>query len=192
MFGLRNTTSATPSHRGADAALVAHSSGRRGRASLLQGEPCLPESVWLTIRPERSLAASGKSVRWLSVTPLVTLDHRPAAIRWAARGDHAEGWRGGGWSLPAKPCVPEPPVTMFWSAQYRSASDRRVNWLYITTCETGAQHAYVAGGGGAGEALFRRLLDPRRACPQHDWASGYSVRSSRPTLGRWLWLYRPG
>ena len=47
-------------------------------------------------------------------------------------------------------------------------------------------------GGGAGEALFRRLLDPRRACPQHDWASGYSVRSSRPTLGRWLWLYRPG
>ena len=46
-------------------------------------------------------------------------------------------------------------------------------------------------GGGAGEALFRRLLDPRRACPQHDWASGYSVRPSRSTPGRWSWLYRP-
>ena len=144
VFGLRNTTSATPSHRGADAALVAHSSGRRGRASLLQGDPCLPESVWLTIRPERSLAASGKSVRWLSVTPLVTLDHRPAAIRWAARGDHTEGCRGGGRSLPAKPCVPEWPGPTSWSAQYRSASDRRVNWLYSTTYATGAQHAYAA------------------------------------------------
>ena len=120
------------SHRGADAALVAHSSGRRGRASLPQGESCLPESVWLTIRPEQSLAASEKSVRWLSVTPLVTLDHRPAAIRWAARGDHTEGCRGGGRSLPAKPCVPEWPGPTRWSAQYRSASDRRVNWLYNT------------------------------------------------------------
>ena len=91
----------------------------------------------------------------------------------------------------AKPCIPEPPVTMLWSAQYRSASDRRVNWLYITTCATGAQHAYVAGGGGAGEALFRRLLDPRRACPQHVWASGYSLRPSRSTPGRWSWLYQP-
>ena len=47
-------------------------------------------------------------------------------------------------------------------------------------------------GGGTGEALLKRLLDPRRACPQHVWASGYSVRASRPTLGRWLGLYRPG
>ena len=28
--------------------------------------------------------------------------------------------------------------------QNRSASDRRVNWLYSTTCATGAQHAYAA------------------------------------------------
>ena len=153
VFGLRNTTSATPSHRGADAVLVAHSSGRRGRASLPQGEPCLPESVCLTVRPERSLAASGKSVRWLSVTPLVTLDHRPAAIRWAARGDHAEGWRGGGRSLPAKPCAPEPPVTTLWSTQYRSASDQRSIWLYSTTCASGAQHAYRGRGGGVRDSV---------------------------------------
>ena len=194
MFGLRNTTSATPSHRGADAALVAHSSGRRGRASLPQGESCLPESVWLTFRPERSLAASGKSVRWLSVTPLVTLDHRPAAIRWAARGDHAEGWRGGGRSLPAKPCVPEWPGPTTHELVgpvpicFRPARELALQHDLCDRCST-----CVRGrGGGAGEALFRRLLDPRRACPQHDWASGYSVRSSRPTLGRWLWLYRPG
>ena len=103
-----------------------------------------PKSVCLTIRPERSLAASEKSVRWLSVTPLVTLDHRPAAIRWAARGDHAEGWRGGGRSLRAKLCVPEPAGPTRWSVQYRSASDRCVIWLYNTTCATGAQHAYAA------------------------------------------------
>ena len=181
MFGLRNTTPATPLHRGADAALVAHSSGRRGRASLPQGESCLPKSVWLTVRLGRSLAASGKSVRWPSVTPLVTLDHRPATIRWAARGDHTEGCRGGGRSLPAKPCVPEWPGPTSWSAQYRSASDRRVNWLYITTCATGAQHAYVAGGGGAGEALFRRLLDPEDAGGLAHSTSGHRAIPYDPT-----------
>ena len=40
--------------------------------------------------------------------------------------------------------VPEPPVTTFWSDQYRSASDQRAIWLYITTCASGAQHAYAA------------------------------------------------
>ena len=30
-------------------------------------------------------------------------------------------------------------------------------------------------GGGAREGLFRLLLYPMRACPQHVWASGYSV-----------------
>ena len=39
-------------------------------------------------------------------------------------------------------------------------------------------------GGGADEVLFRLLLDPRRACPQHAWASDYSVRPSRSTPGR--------
>ena len=172
MFGLRNTTSATPSHRGADAALVAHSSGRRGRASLLQGEPCLPESVWLTIRPERSLAASEKSVRWLSVTPLVTLDHVPRCHPMSGTGRPRRG-------LSRRRTVSTSKALHTRAARdhalvgpvpicFRPGRDLALQHDLCERCST-----CVRGrGGGADEALFRRLLDPRRACPEHVWASG--------------------
>ena len=46
-------------------------------------------------------------------------------------------------------------------------------------------------GGGAREGLFRLLSDPMRACLQHVWALGYSVRPCRSTPGCWSWLYWP-
>ena len=46
-------------------------------------------------------------------------------------------------------------------------------------------------GGSAREGLFRLLSDPMRACLQHVWALGYSVRPCRSTPGCWSWLYWP-
>ena len=112
----------------------------RCRASRSQGEISSPESVWLTVRLGRSPAASGKSVLRPSGTHLAALYHRPAAVRWAARGAHAEGERGGTRPLAAKPCSPEPDHTTRWWARCCFAkgdsAQRHGNTIYAMACYT--------------------------------------------------------
>ena len=101
--------------------------------------------VGLSHRPARTVACCVGEVRPVAERHAFGHPRPPSRCHpMGGTGRSHRSCRGGGRSLPAKPCVPEQPVTMFWSAQYRSASDRRVNWLYSTACATGAQHAYAA------------------------------------------------
>ena len=76
---LRNTTFTTPAHRGAATTWSSHSIGFRCRASRSQGKISSPDSVWLTVRSGRLLAASRETARRLGGSPSVTAYHRPAA-----------------------------------------------------------------------------------------------------------------
>ena len=192
MFGLRNTTPATPLHRGADATLVAHSSGRRGRATFASTRRVLLTRVDLAHRTARTVACcvgevrpvaerhafghprppsrchprmggTGRSHRGLSRRRTVSTSK---ALRTRASRDHAP--------------VGQVPIC------FRLGRELALQHDLCDRCSTRVR----GRGGGAREGLFRLLLYPMRACPQHVWASGYSVRPSRSTgPGRWSSLF---
>ena len=90
--------------------------------------------VGLSHRPARTVACCVGEVR--PVAERHAFGHPRPPSRCHPMGGTGRSHRGlsrrCGRSLPAKPCVPEWDGPTRWSAQYRSASDRRVNWLGFT------------------------------------------------------------
>ena len=132
-------------------------------------------------------------VRWLCGTDLESPSTIRDGTRSASKGAHTEHCRSGMRPLPAKPCLPEPGRTTYWSVPCRFAAGKSVRRLCRTICTIGAippAYPVCPHARRAVWAVFRPLSEPWRVPQQQARAWADPKRSSRPALGRGTCLYR--
>ena len=160
---LKNTTSASLPHRGATGGRSRRVDGCRGCRWPPGYKPCSLEPYRPALRPDQCRFAAPECVRWLCGigprSPSTTRD----GTRAPSRSAHVGRCRSDIRPLAAKPCLPEPGRTTYWSVPCRFAAGKRVRRLYHTMCPIGAFPPVCPYAGGARQALRRppaRRVDP--------------------------------
>ena len=154
-FRLRRITFASLLHRGAADAQSRRVDGCRDAEWPLGYTPCLLEPYRPRIWSGQCRFGAPECVRWLCGTDLESPSTIRDGTRSASKGAHTEHCRSGMRPLAAKPCLPEPGWTTYWSVPCRFAAGKSVRRLYHTMCPIGAIPPVCPYAGGARQALRR-------------------------------------
>ena len=117
--------------------------------------PCLLEPYLPGIWSGQCHFGAPECVRWLCGTDLESPSTTRDGTRPASRSAHVGRCRSGIRPLAAKPCLPEPRRTTYWSVPCRFAAGKSVRRLYHTMCPIGAIPPVCPYAGGARQALRR-------------------------------------